>query len=187
MSTNPSINHMEVADEIYEYLRYEYKFLTHKGMTVDKCKLTLAKKLKRLTSLEILCWSNALDEIAKLESDNAPTPNEIIKAIVYQAKKLRPIAEKQNPKIEEKQDLDYVFLWNSADDRGKYRFFIDHKFSDVPPFIRYWFTKYNKKHRGWTPQESNKMIRFWKSPFMGAHEGAMITYQNEIIKYFEER
>ena len=82
MSTNQSINHMEVADEIYEYLRYEYKFLTHKGMTVDKCKSTLATKLKRLSSLEILCWSNALDEIAKLESDNAQTPNEIIKLYI---------------------------------------------------------------------------------------------------------
>ena len=187
MSTSQSINHIEVADEIYEYLRYEYKFLTHKGMTVDKCKSTLATKLKRLSSLEILCWSNALDEIAKLESDNAPTPNEIIKAIVYQAKKLRPIAEKQNPIVEPKEELDYVHLWNSADDRQKFRFFIDHRYSNVPPFIRYWFIKYNIKHRDWSAHESNMMIKFWKKPFIGAHEGAMLAHQNEIIKYFEER
>tara|TARA_B100000768_G_scaffold178213_1_gene193600 strand:+ start:544 stop:1104 length:561 start_codon:yes stop_codon:yes gene_type:complete len=180
-------NHTEIAEEIYEYLRYEYKFLTHKGMSVDKCKQTLANKLKKLTSFEALCWSDALDEIAKTPSDNAPTPVEIIRAIQYQANQLRPIAKAHEPVMNINDFIDYEDLWKRANDKAKFRFFIDHKFTDVPSYVRYWFRDYNKLHRGWTPYESTMMVGYWATPYHGAKEGAMLEHQRAILKYFEER
>ena len=137
MSTNREIvNHTDIADEIYEYLRYEYKFLTHKGMTLEKCKSTLANKLKRLSSFEVMNWNKALDEIAKTKSDNAPTPVEIIYAIKAAAKALRPVAQRLSPAIDASDNTDYEALWKQADNEAKWRFFIDHKFNAVPPYIR---------------------------------------------------
>lgn len=188
MSIENQINHTEIADEIYEYLRYEYKFLTHKGMSVDKCKSTLANKLRKLSSFEILCWSDALDEIAKQQSDNAPTPVEIIRAIQWQANQLRPVAKAiESPVLDVNRFINYEELWDRANDKAKFRFFIDHKFTDVPSYIRYWFRDYNTKHRGWTAHESNKMVKYWAIPYFGAKEGAMRDKQKEILKYFEDR
>ena len=76
---------------------------------------------------------------------------------------------------------------NAADDKAKFTFFTDHKFSDVPSYVRYWFMKYNKKHRGFTAYESTMLIKYWALPFSHANEGAMINKQREIRKYFQER
>ena len=190
MSIKTKPNYFNVATEIYAYMRYEYKFLIHKGMEVDKCILTLSKKLQRLKDHEVFLWPQALSEIAKTHSDNAPTPVEIIRAIERESKHVDS-AISEHPDIAqevvEKVYVDYGALWNSADDKGKFRFFIDHKFNEVPPYVRYWFIKYNKKYRGWTAHESNMMIGFWKTPFVGARSGAMYNYQMEILTYFRER
>lgn len=61
-------------------------------------------------------------------------------------------------------DVDYSRLWMNADDKGKYRFFVDYPFTNVPGYVRKWFIEYNKQHRGWTAQESNMMIKFHAQP-----------------------
>ena len=188
MYTKSKLNHLDVAKEIYDYMRYEYKFLTHKGMEVHKCISTLNKKLQRLPDFAVQSWGAALDEIAKSKSDNAPTPAEIIKAIEVKAKTFKMVVADNKPAQSTVNDeIDYAALWNSADDKAKFRFFIDHKFNDVPPYVRYWFIKYNREHRGWSSHESGMMIGYWKLPFTNAHEGAVIKNQGEIRKYFEER
>jgi|TARA_Y100000294_G_scaffold160225_1_gene163655 hypothetical protein len=189
MYTKSKLNHFEIATEIYEYMRYEYKFVCHKGMELDKCITTLSNKLVRLKDHQVLQWHLTLNEIAKTHSDRAPTPAEIIRAIV---KRSNSIAIEKHPEVKQQNEVDkpyvdYEELWNSANDKGKFRFFIDHKFNEVPPYIHYWFIKYNKKYRGWTAHESNKMIGFWKTPFVGAQSGAMYNYQMEILTYFRER
>jgi len=45
MSNRSKLNHLSIAKEIYEYMKYKYKFLTHLGMEVDRCVDTLSKKL----------------------------------------------------------------------------------------------------------------------------------------------
>ena len=190
MYTKTQLNHFDIATEIYAYMRYEYKFLCHKGMELDKCISTLTKKLQRLKDHEVLLWSQALVEVAKNHSDNAPTPVEIIRAIKYEAKQLdNVISERPDipQEIVEKAFVDYEALWRSADDKEKFTFFIDHKFCDVPPYVHYWFVKYNREHRGWTAHESNMMVGFWKTPFNAAHSGALAKHQYEILDYFKER
>ena len=187
MYTKTKLNHFDIANEIYEFMRYEYKFLTAQGMEVDKCITTLSNKLSRLKDHQVLQWHQALNEIAETHSDRAPTPAEIIRAIV---KRSNSIAIEEHPEVKQqevKPYIDYEALWKSADDKGKFKFFIDHKFCDVPPYVRYWFVKYNREYRGWTAHESNMMIGFWKSPFIAAHSGAVANHQYEILDYFKER
>ena len=188
MSIKSKLNHYDIAKEIYEYMRYEYKFLTHKGMKIDKCITTLSSKLKRLNDFEVLLWGDALDVIAQVKSDNAPTPVEIIHAIKDKAKTFRMVVDDNKPRREAvNDDIDYAALWKAADDKERFRFFMDYKFNDVQPYVRYWFIKYNEEHRDWSRHESQMMMGYWKLPFANAHEGAMINHQRDIIKYFEER
>lgn len=93
------------------------------------------------------------------------------------------------PKVfkDKSEDIDYLVLWEKADDRQKYRFFIDHVFIKVPPYIRLYFRDYMKEHHGWSHTESNKMINYHASPFNGADMGAYITNQREIIAYFNNK
>ena len=188
MSINrDDINHTDIADEIYEYLRYEYKFLTHKGMTLEKCKSTLANKLKRLSHFEVINWNKALDDIAQTKSDNAPTPVEIIYAIKAAAKALRPVAEGVRPKVDKPVEVDYVALWHGANDEGKRQFFCDHRFNAVPPFIRYWFIKHHIAKCGYTAHECSMLIKYWALPFAHANAGAVINNQKQIDEYFRGR
>jgi len=101
--------------------------------------------------------------------------------------------------IEHKVDTtDYGNLWIEGDDKQKFRFFIDHPFTNVPGYVRDWFINYNKKHRGWSPQESQKMIKFHAVPEWidsndedGSRKSrleAMIAeHQEKIINYFKNR
>jgi len=101
--------------------------------------------------------------------------------------------------IEHKVDTtDYGSLWIEGDDKQKFRFFIDHPFTNVPGYVRDWFINYNKKHRGWSPQESQKMIKFHAVPEWidsndedGSRQSrleAMIAeHQEKIINYFKNR
>jgi|TARA_R110000787_G_scaffold60712_1_gene137689 hypothetical protein len=187
MYSKSKLNHTNIADEIYEYMRYEYTFLTHKGMELAKCKSTLANKLKRLRDFQVLNWSTALDEIAKVKSDNAPTPVQIITAIEKTAKATTSIVNQNVINDIVKDVINYEALWKSADDEGKRCFFIEHKFVDVPPYIRYWFMQYNKANRGWSAHESHMMIKYWALPYGRADKGAVVNNQKSIIKYFEER
>ena len=83
--------------------------------------------------------------------------------------------------------IDYFILWHLADDKAKFRFFVDYPFNIVPPYIRLLFTEYNSKHRGWSRTESAMMVRFHGLPFQGAGRGAVNNHQREIIQYFINR
>lgn len=186
--SNTKVNHKGVAEEIYEYLTHEYKFLVHKHMTLEGCIKTLTTKLKRLTDHQVDFWLMALREIGMHKSDNAPTPTEIIAAIIAKSKEFKPVIDNHlaiNTIVE--NVIDYEALWRSSNDQQKHDFFIDNRFHKVPPYIRYWFVKYNEEHRGWSPHESHMMIKYWALPFTHANDGAVINNQKEIMKYFRNR
>jgi len=182
------VDHKRVAEEIYEYLNNEYRFLVHKHMTLEGCKSTLTKKLKRLKDHQVDFWLMALREIGMQKSDNAPTPNEIIAAIIAKSKEFKPVIDNHRTVESIVEDaINYEALWKAATDQQKHDFFIDNKFNKVPPYIRYWFVKYNEEHRGWSPHESHMMIKYWALPFTHANEGAVVNNQKEIMKYFRKR
>jgi hypothetical protein len=124
----------------------------------------------------------ACDLWAEISSNGfPPTIDQFIgclKKVSYIAMPALPINNNQT---------NYLQLWESCDDRQKFRFFVDHPFNRVPPFVRKLFSDYNAQHRGWTREESNKMIRFHAQPFNGAGQGALINYQREILNYFVNR
>ena len=182
------VDHSRVSQEIYDYLSHEYKFLVHKHMTVEGCKKTLTNKLKRLKDYQIDFWLLALREIGMSKSDNAPTPSEIIAAILAKSIEFKPVIDNHRSIEDIVEDvIDYEALWKNADHQQKYSFFIDHKFHKVAPYIRHWFVKYNKEHRGWSAHESNMMIKYWALPFTHANEGAVVNNQKQITQYFRNR
>ena len=187
MLIESKLNHMHIAEEIYEYLQHEYKFLVHKHQNLNEAKTTLANKLLRLEDFEVKCWFKAIEGIGMQNSNFAPTPKEMIHAIKATAKEFRPVIKNHKQRNSTDHTINYEALWKAADDKAKFTFFTDHKFCDVPPYIRYWFMKYNKKHRGFSAYESTMLIKYWALPFSHANEGAMINKQREIRKYFEER
>jgi hypothetical protein len=84
-------------------------------------------------------------------------------------------------------ETDYLSLWNEADDKGKFKFFIDYPFDRVPPIVRKLFCDYNAQYRGWTGNESDKMMRYHAKPFANAGVGAVTNNQREILAYFVKR
>ena len=109
----------------------------------------------------------------------APTVDQFInclKKVSYTPAMALPVSE-----------TNYLSLWECADDKQKFRFFIDYPFDRVPPVVRKLFHVYNAKHRGWTGNESDKMMRYHAKPFANAERGAMIVYQREILNYFAQR
>ena len=108
----------------------------------------------------------------------------------------------QRVAIEYKADsTDYARLWLDADDKGKFKFFIDHPFTNVPGYVRQWFINYNKKHRGWNPHESQMMIKFHAAPswftYSVDESGSLdrkerlalmvAEHQTKIMDYFKNR
>ena len=134
----------------------------------------------------------ALEQVRRSGSDFAPS---LPKFIEYCGG--RP---KIRHAIEHKVDTtDYARLWIDSDDKQKYRFFMDHPFTNVPAYVKNWFIGYNKKYRGWSPHESNMMIKFHVVPewFDGNAdedgsrksrlEAMVAEHQEKIINYFKNR
>ena len=108
---------------------------------------------------------------------------------------------KLNKGLEDKRETtkDYAQMWMNADDKAKYRFFFDHPKSEVPGYVQVWFKNYNKKHRGWTNQESQMMINFHCQPqWLDISESEQEArrekiermkddHQKNIINYFMNR
>ena len=187
-SIESKINHQEVAQNIYETLKNEFPFLAHKGQNIEALISTLKNKLVSLPDREVMLWGLAVDEVSKVGGDNAPLPKQIITAIKAKARELQPAFDAITPRaVMSQQMTNYESIWRNADDQQKRNFFIDHKFSDVPPYIRYWFMKHNKEHRGWTAHESSMMVKYWALPFHHARQEAITKNQNEIKKYFRDR
>ena len=187
MLIESKLNHMQIAEEIYDYLKHEYKFLVHTHQNLNEAKITLATKLLRLEDFEVKCWFKAIEGIGMQKSNFAPTPKEMIHAIKATAKEMAVVVNNHRSIDHVDHTIDYEALWKAADDKAKFTFFTDHKFSDVPSYVRYWFMKYNKKHRGFSAYESTMLIKYWALPFSHANEGAMINKQREIRHYFENR
>ena len=184
------VEHDVIAGHIYDRLRLDYRYAKPKDVSMAEAKASLATKLRKLQDHEVWCWSQALDDLAHGREGHPPSAQEIyfaIKRVAYRAAEAASINSEVISEPKARDEVDYEALWNNANDKQKFRFFIDHKFNEVPPYIHYWFIKYNKKYRGWTAHESNKMIGFWKTPFVGAQSGAMYNYQMEILTYFRER
>ena len=120
--------------------------------------LTIDEWFKGLNGIEKIDVSNAIETVRRSGSEFAPS---LPKFIEYCGG--RPARNKALEHREEDQ-LDYARLWMNANDKTKYRFFIDHKFNLVPGYVRVWFINYNKQHRGWTEHESDMMIKFWAQP-----------------------
>ena len=76
---------------------------------------------------------------------------------------------------------------------------MDHPFTNVPAYVKNWFIGYNKKYRGWSPHESNMMIKFHVIPeWIDGHvdedgsrqsrlEAMVAEHQEKIINYFKNR
>tara|TARA_B100000768_G_C11239999_1_gene359055 strand:- start:546 stop:1124 length:579 start_codon:yes stop_codon:yes gene_type:complete len=187
-SIESKINHQEVSEEIYRTLTHEFPFIAHKGMSKDVLITTLTNKLIALPDREVLLWGLAVEEISKSNKENAPLPKEIIQAIKAKARELKPAMDAVSPRaVMERQGTDYESLWRNGTDKQKHDFFIDHKFSHVPPYIRYWFMKHNRDHRGWSTHESSMMVKYWALPFQHARHEAVTKKQNEIQQYFRDR
>lgn len=83
--------------------------------------------------------------------------------------------------------VNYMVLWDQADDKAKFRFFIDHNYLHAAPVVRWLFHEYNTKYRGWSKKESIKMMEYHRPPFTGAGQGAMVNHRREVINYFINR
>lgn len=187
-SIESKINHQEVAQNIYDTFKNEFPFLAHKGQRIEDLISTLKNKLVSLPDREVMLWGLAVDDMSRVGGDNAPLPKQIISAIKAKARELQPAIDAVSPRaVMSQQMTNYESIWRNADDQQKRNFFIDHKFSDVPPYIRYWFMKYNKEHNGWTAHESSMMVKYWALPFHHARQEAVTKNQNEIKKYFRDR
>ena len=184
------VEHDVIAGYIYDRLRLDYRYAKPKDVSMAEAKASLATKLRKLKDHEVLCWPQALEDLAIGRDGHPPSAQEIyfaIKRVGYRSAEAASAISKVISEPNTSDEVDYEALWNNADDKQKFRFFIDHKFCDVPPYVRYWFVKYNHEHRGWTAHESNMMVSFWKTPFNAAHSGAMAKHQYEILDYFKER
>ena len=188
MYTETTINSKQTANDIFDQLRLDYRYVKPKNLTLNEAINDLAKRLAKLKQHEIICWSQALSNLMQVTTGHPPTSQEIIKEMKKVA--YRVIEEASYVTSHQQQEapqLDYAKLWHNATVKERFRFFIDHRFCDVPSFVRLAFHQYNQESRGWTRQESTKMMHFWRVPFPNAQQGAMINNQREIIDYFTKR
>ena len=129
-------------------------------------------------------FKNALDYYASIHSTGYPPTIDqfcdALKRVTYKA----PVANRIEHNSIEK---DYTSLWQMSNDKQKMFFFVDNNFHHVPSFIQKWFIEYNDEHRGWTKDESMKMIKWHAKPFADANEGAMVSKHRGILDYFKHR
>ena len=121
------------------------------GLMIDEW----SKGLSGIPSVDVL---HAIELVRRSGSEFAPSLPKFVEYCGGRPK-LQNALEHQ-----EEDQVDYSRLWMNADDKGKYRFFVDHPFHLVPGYIRQWFINYNKKERGWSAHESNMMIKFHAQP-----------------------
>ena len=102
ISKNPRST-VGTTTEIYDYLKHEYKFLVHKHQNLNEAITVLGNKLLRLEDFEVKCWFKAIENIGMQQSDNAPTPQEMIFAIKATAKELSIV-------VNNHKNYDAIFL-----------------------------------------------------------------------------
>jgi len=148
---------------------------------------------KGLSGIPMVDVLHGIELVRRSGSDFAPSLPKFIEYCGGRPKQQRALENRPEPQ------KDYARMWMNATDKEKYRFFIDHSFHDVPGYIQVWFRNYNKKYRGWTDQESEKMIKFhampqWLDISEDQHEARREKiekmkdeHQKNIINYFMNR
>lgn len=177
--------YIKTANLVLGYLELRFINLHKEAEMAEKERALWASELESKIEPERITQQNivkACDLWADINTNGyPPTVDQFVGC-------LRKVSVANIPALPVSDDqTDYLALWDQGDDKDKFRFFIDHPFNKVPPYIRLMFTQYNTKHRGWTREESKKMINYHASPFSGAERGAYITNQREIIDYFVNR
>jgi hypothetical protein len=159
----------------------------------DWMNLTLDEWSKGLSGIPNVDILHAIELVRRSGSDFAPSLPKFIDYCGGRPKLHKALESKKEPQ------RDYAQMWMNADDKGKYRFFVDHPFHEVPGYVQVWFKNYNKQHRGWTNHESEKMIRFWAQPqWLDVSDDEQDTrrerinqmideHQKNIINYFMNR
>jgi hypothetical protein len=155
--------------------------------------LTLDEWSKGLSGIPNVDILHAIEIVRRSGSEFAPSLPKFVEYCGGRPKLNRALENKKGPQ------KDYAQMWMNADDKGKYRFFVDHPFIDVPGYVQVWFKNYNKQHRGWTNQESQMMINFHAQPqWLDVNEEEQESrrekiqkmkddHQKNIINYFMNR
>jgi len=129
-------------------------------------------------------FKNALDYYASIHSTGYPPSVDQFCDALKKATYNEPEVQRLN---HHEGDKDYTTLWQMANDKEKMFFFCTHNYQHVPSFILKWFADYNEANRGWTREESWKMIKWHAKPFADANEGAMVSKHRGILDYFKHR
>jgi len=120
---NTDYDTKQIARDIYNQLRLDYRYNKPTYLTLDEAIKSLNEKLKKLKYREVLCWSQALIDLGEVNTGHPPTAQEIIKAIKKAA--FRSVEEASyytsNP-VDDTSQIDYSCLWADAGDKGKYKF-----------------------------------------------------------------
>lgn len=147
------IDYLEVSSAILERLEMEYKYAAAKAVDKPQMIKFLADQLECLSLHEVMGWNGALDMIATEGRQHPPTVPEILAS-------LRKNGIANIPEIKRVEDkTDYMQIWKSSNDKGKFRFFIDNCHVKVPPFIRRWAMGYYVDEYGWTRHEAAMWIK----------------------------
>lgn len=181
--------YIKTANLVLGYLALRFVELNKDEATIEKERALWASELESGIEAERITPENvkrACDLWADINADinkkaYPPTVDQFINC-------LKKVSFKPVKALEQKdKELDYLTLWNNADRIGKYKFFITHKYINVPPYIRLMFIEHMKANHGWTYDECKKMINYHMQPFNGAGHGAYVSYKREIIEYFKKR
>jgi hypothetical protein len=177
--------YIKTANLVLGYLELRFINLHKEAEIAEKERALWASELESKIEPERITQQNivkACDLWADINTNGyPPTVDQFmgcLRKVSYVVRVALPVSD---------DEVDYWVLWNGADDKGKFRFFIDHPFNKVAPYIRLIFIEYMKTHHGWSHRECNKMINYHAAPFAGAEMGAYITNQREIIDYFVNR
>ncbi len=110
MYTKP-IDTVEVAVNILSRLEMEYKYASAKSVDKPEMIRFLAEQLERLPEGDIMCWSEALNNISDLGKKHPPAIPEIMKEIRIVGIATRP----KTKRLEEKQ-IPFELIWNISTD-----------------------------------------------------------------------
>ncbi len=118
------IDTIEVAVSILSRLEMEYKYASAKAVDKPDMIKFLAEQLDRLEVHDVMCWSEALNNISDLGKKHPPSVPEIIHAIRKVGIATRP----QYKKLEEKK-VPFESVWNTFSE--------ERRLEDVEGWLRY--------------------------------------------------
>jgi len=101
------VDTIEVALSILSRLEMEYKYASAKAVDKPEMIKFLAEQLDRLTDSDVMCWSEALNNISDLGKKHPPSVPEIIQEIRKVGIATRPIPKKLDDK-----PVPFESVWN---------------------------------------------------------------------------